>query len=532
MQLGADYYLTHSVHPSLWAGCRNAFLPSAGNSGDKIQCDVGASSACLIKQVGGTQNAHYWAKNSTPIAGEQIVAQGIAGTSYWRVPFPIANVRQATIACWIGARQTATNGTISATNNSKYIISWWNGSAHIAYGIIHNSGNGAMWIDGAWRGSQTVWPQQLTHYCFTWGPGRLITVYQNGSVIHSHTMAGSVPSSATAATVLDVCNGYGGTGGAQWDDLRIYDRALSAREVRLLAQRPGVAYQISPRRVGLSITSGQTITPTGIASTLALGSPTITTGAVDVTASGIASTLALGQPTVTTGAVTVSPTGIASTLALGEPTITQGGVTISATGIASTLAIGQPTITVGDVSVSPTGIASTTAIGTPTITSGLSVLPTGIASTLAIGQPTLTTGAVTVSATGIASTLVMGQPTVTNGEVTVSVTGIASTLALGQPTVTVTAPTIEVTGIASALALGQPTITTGDVTVSATGIGSTSAVGQPTVSLAGASQNITLTGIASTLGTGQPTVGFFVRADSSFSAGRNSTSATVKRWGN
>lgn len=506
---GVDYYLTHSVHPSLWAGCRSAFLPSAGNSGDKIACAVGASSASIMRQVGGTTNAQYWSKNSTPMGGEQIVAQCLAGYS-WRVPFQIANVRQASIACWIGARATEITGTTAATNNSKYIIAWWNGAFQTAYGIIHNSGNGAMWIDGAWRGSQTVWPQQLTHYCFTWGPGRLITVYQNGSVIHSHTMAGSVPSAATAATGVEIGNGYGGAGGAQWDDLRIYDRALSAREVRLLAQRPGVAYQISSRRVGLSITSGQTITPTGIASTLALGSPTVTTGAVDVSATGIASTVALGQPTVTTGAVDVSPTGIASTLALGEPTVTQGGVTISATGIASTLAIGEPTITVGDVSVSPTGIASTLAVGTPTVTSGLSVVPTGIASTLAIGQPAVTTGAVTVSATGIASALALGTPVITTGAVDITATGIASTLAIGTPTVTVTAPTIEVTGIASALALGQPTITTGAVTVSPTGISSTSALGQPSVIPAGAAQNITLTGIAATLGIGQPTVAIVV----------------------
>ncbi|TXH44123.1 MAG: hypothetical protein E6Q97_33220 [Desulfurellales bacterium] len=529
---GVDYWLTHSIHPSLWAGCVGAWLPSSGNSGNTIPCMVGSTSLCIMKGVSGTQNNHYWATNASNRGGVQIVAQGISAVSYWQVPFRIGRVRQASISCWIGARYTQTNGTVTATTSNRNLITWWNGSTN-AFSLVNNSSSGRLWTDSAWRGTaNTVYAQELRHYCFTWGPGKLITVYQDGQVIHSHTMSNNVPSNLTDNSYIDVGNGFGGNGGVQWDDLRVYNRALSAREVQLLAQRPGVAYQISPRRVGLSITSGQTITPTGIASTLALGSPTITTGAVDVTASGIASTLALGQPTVTTGAVDVSPTGIASTLALGQPTITQGGVTIDATGIASTLALGQPTITVGDVSVLPTGIASTLAIGTPTITSGLSVLPTGIASTLAIGQPTLTTGAVTVSATGIASTLVVGQPAITTGEVTVSATGIDSTLALGQPTVTVTAPTIEVTGIASTLALGQPTITTGDVTVSATGIGSTASVGQPTVSLAGASQNITLTGIASTLGIGQPTVGFFVRADSSFNAGRNSTSATVKRWGN
>lgn len=526
---GVDYYLTHSVHPSLWSGVLGAYLPSLGNSGFQIPC-AASINLCTMRSVGGTVNADLWSTNSSKRGGTQIVAQGVAGVSNWTVPFRLSFVRQASISCWIGARGTTSGGVTSATTNGKYIISWQNNNT--AFGIIQNSANGAMWIDGAWRGSQTTWPQDLRHYCFTWGPGRLITVYQDGVVIHSHTMAGSAPSGVTDSTSnptrLDLATGFGGTGGAQWDDLRIYNRALSRREVTLLAERPGVAYQITPRRRGFSTTSGQTVSPVGIASTLGIGQPSVTAGAVTVSPNGIASTLAIGSPTVSAGALNIDATGIASTLAIGQPTVTAGAVTVTATGIASTLGIGQPTVTVGAVTVSPSGVASALALGQPTITVGVQVDATGIASTLAIGQPTVTAGAVTITATGIPSTLTIGMPAVTTG-VTVSPTGIASTLAVGSPTIT-TLTTVSPTGIASTLAVGSPTVSTGAVSVSATGIASALAIGQPVVSFAGSAQNIATSGIGSALAVGLPTITIGFRADSLFQGARHRTSAIVRRW--
>lgn len=552
MQLGADYYLSHGVYPELWSGIQGAWLPSLGNTGAKIPNQVSGGAAAYV--VNGTLNRHCWATNSSPRGGRQIVAQGDGSGSYTFAPFRMSRVRQATVSLWVGARGVV-YGNPTATQTGRYIFAWvdpntWN----TTWGLNQNNANGAMWLDGAWRGSTTTWPQTLTHYALVWGPGRLLTVYQDGVSIHSHTMAGSAPSSATETTHVALGIGGGGVGGCAWDDLRTYSRALTPSEIQILAQYPGIAYETTPRRMGFSTTSGQTITPTGIASTLALGSPTVTTGAVDVTASGIASTLALGQPTVsadatnvsvtgiastlaigqptiTTGAVSISATGITATLAIGQPTISVGAVSISATGIASTLGIGQPVVTVGDVAISVTGIASALALGQPTITVGLSVSVTGIASTAALGQPTVTTGAVTVSATGIASSLAIGEPTITTGALTISATGISSVLAVGQPTVTTSAATISATGIGSTLAIGQPTVTTGAVTVSATGIASTLALGQPTVAVAGSGSSITVTGIASTIALGSPSVVVLRRADSLWQASRQSTSVIVPRWG-
>ena len=42
------------------------------------------------------------------------------------------------------------------------------------------------------------------------------------------------------------------------DDIRIYNRALSPKEIRTLAQRPGIAYELAPRKTYFIPTSTST----------------------------------------------------------------------------------------------------------------------------------------------------------------------------------------------------------------------------------------------------------------------------------
>jgi len=245
----ADYYLSHGTHPHLWNGIQGAWLPSQQNTGYRVPDQVGNGVGPAYGS-GGTANNHYWATNSSQRSGRQIVAQGNGSNSYWYAPFNITRVRQATISLWVGA-QGVVFGSPAASTSNRYIFAWvdpntWN----TAWGLSQNNTNGAMWLDGNWRGSQTTWSQSLQHYALVWGPGRLLTVYLNGSSIHSHTMAGSAPSSATGATHISLGIGSGGVCGAAWDDLRAYNRALSKSEIKLLAERPGVSYDVTPRRMG------------------------------------------------------------------------------------------------------------------------------------------------------------------------------------------------------------------------------------------------------------------------------------------
>jgi hypothetical protein len=86
---------------------------------------------------------------------------------------------------------------------------------------------------------------------------------------------------------------------------------------------------------------------------------------------------------------TVSPSGIGSVAAVGSPTVSQGA-SIAPLGIASPAAVGAPTVVPGTVSVSPGGVASPAAVGAPSLT--MIVAPPGIASPAAVGTPTVTAG--------------------------------------------------------------------------------------------------------------------------------------------
>ena len=133
--------------------------------------------------------------------------------------------------------------------------------------------------------------------------------------------------------------------------------------------------------------------------------------AQDLTPTGIASAEAFGTPVIATGSVNISPSGIASTEAFGTAVISQATF-ITPSGIASEEAFGTAVLTTGAVIVTPSGIASAEAFGTAVITQGFVITPTGIASAEAFGTAAITTGAVTLSPTGIASEEAFGSHTV------------------------------------------------------------------------------------------------------------------------
>jgi hypothetical protein len=130
-------------------------------------------------------------------------------------------------------------------------------------------------------------------------------------------------------------------------------------------------------------TSSQEVDPTSIASTLAIGSPSIST-TITLAPNSRTSTLALGSPTIST-TITSSPTSIASTLSVGQPSITLTG-TVQPASRTSTLAIGSPTIST-TITTSPTSIGSTVALGAPSIQQLITYAPDSIAATTAIGAP-------------------------------------------------------------------------------------------------------------------------------------------------
>lgn len=113
-------------------------------------------------------------------------------------------------------------------------------------------------------------------------------------------------------------------------------------------------------------------------------------------------TFVLGSAADASAGTTVSPGGIASAEAVGSPTVTPGSVTVSPTGISSAEAVGSPTVFSAQT-VSPTGVADASSVGSPAVSSIITISPGGIISAEAIGSPAVTGGVQpqTVSPLGI-----------------------------------------------------------------------------------------------------------------------------------
>lgn len=203
------------------------------------------------------------------------------------------------------------------------------------------------------------------------------------------------------------------------------------------------------------------VSPAGVGSGAAVGSPAVTTGPVGVSPAGIGTGAVVGTPALVAGPVGVSPAGVASGAAVGSPAVTVGAVAVAPAGVPTGAAVGTPTITAGPVEVRPVGIASSEDVGAPTVAAAGSVVaPGGIGSGEAVGSPTVTVGAVVVSPGGIAGAGAVGSPAVTlgpGGQQVISPTGIPSGAAVGSPTVgDAQAQQISPAGIPSALAVGRP----------------------------------------------------------------------------
>ncbi|MBW0095003.1 hypothetical protein I4I73_03200, partial [Pseudonocardia sp. KRD-184] len=215
-----------------------------------------------------------------------------------------------------------------------------------------------------------------------------------------------------------------------------------------------------------------TVTPPGVASAEAVGTPTLTAGAVAAAPAGVASTEAVGTPQVT-ASVGVTATGVASGEAVGAPTITIGGVVVAAA-VPTAEAVGTPTVAPGPASVTATGVASGEAVGAPTLS--LTVAPAGVPTAETVGTPTLTLGAAAVSTAGVVSGEVVPAPAVTAGPVGLSTVGVPSAEAVGVPRVSMS---LFAVGVASGEAVGAPMLTVGAVAIFLTGVPSGEAVGTP-----------------------------------------------------
>jgi hypothetical protein len=255
------------------------------------------------------------------------------------------------------------------------------------------------------------------------------------------------------AGASDLCTfdwGGGSSNGFAGFQFAIAPRALT-RQLDLGAlqtSRPDLgALQSAPA-------GGVEILPTGIASTEAFGTPTMS---IDIEATGIPASEAFGTPSLS---ARIDVGGIASTEAFGTPSLS---ARIDVGGIPASEVFGTPTMS---IDIEATGIGTGEAFGTPVVSvgfAGTTILPDGIATGETFGAPVLSFD---IEATGIGTGETFGTPAVS---INIGPSGIPTSEGIGTPEFSFE---IVPAGIASAEAFGSPTVgNTGASTIDLEGYG-------------------------------------------------------------
>jgi hypothetical protein len=239
------------LYQELWRGCVGAWSPCLGPTGLTLRDWSGYGNHGTLTNVSaGT----IWAANQGRYA---VALDGsddyglVADNNALDIP---AN-GNLTIAGWIyrtanvAAYETLVTKRLSAGTTVNYELSLNNTSTGGSKSFIFYSGS-------SFTVSTTLVPLSVWTHIGSVSTAAETTYYLNGT------------SAGTSATTVASPNAHpfkiGGVAGspetqflsANVDDIRIYSRALSASEMRLLASRRGIAHELAPRRRSRIFTGG------------------------------------------------------------------------------------------------------------------------------------------------------------------------------------------------------------------------------------------------------------------------------------
>jgi hypothetical protein len=280
----------------------------------------------------GDQNTFFYGNPTLDTAWGTVTPLTLQAGSGYNTNVPMID------AWYVRATSAGTNKTITWSwySNGTYGAGYW-------FSVIKVVGN---YDTASPIGAKYSFGNNTTNNLTTTG----LTTTRNGSVLLTLAATGTSISGTTTSTDLEI-NAAANT--AQVGELAIgWKPALSSGTYTANLDAAGTnaagwAYALLEVRMPSSGPASQTVSPSGIASTVAFGTAKIN---LNLATTGIASTVALGTPRVTQ---VTRPAGIASTTTLGAPTI-------QAAFAAQTL--------------SPSSIASTTTLGTAKVNLSLSVV--------------------------------------------------------------------------------------------------------------------------------------------------------------
>lgn len=224
-----------SLYPELWRGCVGAFAPCLGPTG------------LTLRDWSGFCNHGTLTNGPTfsPSSGQY--ALNLDGTDDYAAATS-GSVRPAniTVASWIYVTSAAGTGksggvaysfATATPSGDDWMLSEFNGYLRVSSGGTYYNGTSGTLTRSTWM-----------HAAMTRASGATPKCYLNGVVI---SLSGGISLGGgwTAGTAIGRWYAYAGycLQGAV-DDIRIYDRVLTEKQIKLLASRRGIAYELAPRR--------------------------------------------------------------------------------------------------------------------------------------------------------------------------------------------------------------------------------------------------------------------------------------------
>ena len=223
-------------HPELWRGCVGAWNPGLGVSGstlydnsankNDVKFSSGLSSTVWQKQSGSSV-IDYVGTTSQPFTTNKLINNVAVTVSLWisrngnggglyAFPLGISSFGQQGWRFW----QSATEGEYYWSINS------YNTAGHLITLPVLTNRRFTHWV-GMFDGTKS-------------------SAYVDGLFIQEKTPGVSLDWTGATGAFFNR-PGWSSFSGSL-ADTRIYNRALSAQEIRLLAQRPGIAYELAPRK--------------------------------------------------------------------------------------------------------------------------------------------------------------------------------------------------------------------------------------------------------------------------------------------
>lgn len=247
-------------HPELWRGCVFAAAPMLGPSGSTLRDWSG------FGNHGTLTNGAFWTVDSGRYAvefdGTNDKISGIGGLPSYSF---IHTTGRFSLAFWArfdsnGTRLTVAGSTLTTSEKGVFCLreNLASYGTNVMRIVVYSGASGFFALTGSTADGVAV-TGSMDHWCYTSNFSNTVGQwYKNGIAVTTTSRFNAVDATLGSLGSGDSSRSLS-LGVATWtsdllpmdgtlDDVRLYNRALSANEVLILASRRGIAYELAPRR--------------------------------------------------------------------------------------------------------------------------------------------------------------------------------------------------------------------------------------------------------------------------------------------